>query len=138
MALIPIAYAAFEIGLSALDAYSTGSTFFDPCASGKEKALSASLFIIGALAPGGGYSTAGKIGAKFSQSQIMQFEKNLAQYGKSSLSKSLRSLEKRLTEQYEKIEAAKRAGGFTSSMEKEVKNFKQQIEAIKEILRRAQ
>ncbi|HCI45356.1 MAG TPA: hypothetical protein DE315_07510 [Candidatus Omnitrophica bacterium] len=60
LALIPIAYAAFEIGLSALDAYSTGSTLLDPCISGKEKALSAGFFIVGALAPGGGYSTASK------------------------------------------------------------------------------
>ncbi len=60
LALVPLAYAAFEIGLSALDAYSTGSTLFDPCATSKEKALSASLFIVGALAPGGGYSTASK------------------------------------------------------------------------------
>jgi len=60
IALIPLAYAAFEIGLSTLDVYSTGSILFDPCISGKEKALSAGLFIVGALAPGGGYSTASK------------------------------------------------------------------------------
>jgi hypothetical protein len=50
------------------------------------------------------------------------------------LEKSLTSFEKRLAEHLVKIEAARRAGGYTSSMEKEVKIFRESIAAIKQIL----
>ncbi len=60
-------WAAVEIGLAISDAYSTGQTLADPCASFGEKALSGGLFILGAVAPGGGYSTTARLGPKATQ-----------------------------------------------------------------------
>ncbi|HCI45358.1 MAG TPA: hypothetical protein DE315_07520 [Candidatus Omnitrophica bacterium] len=77
LVLIPLAYAAFEVGLSALDAYSTGSTLLDPCVSGGEKLTSAGLFLVGALAPGGGYSTGAKV-TKSSLKRVKRLITNLS------------------------------------------------------------
>jgi RHS repeat-associated protein len=54
------AWAVTEIALAVADAISTASVILDQCASGLDKALAGGLFALGALAPGGGYSTAGK------------------------------------------------------------------------------
>ena len=53
-----LAYAVFEIALSIYDAYDTASTIADPCTSLSQKLLAGGFFIVGALAPGGGYSQA--------------------------------------------------------------------------------
>jgi len=69
-----------------------------------------------------------------SQATMRAFQRQLAQYGRRALERSLRSFEKRLAEHLLKIEAARRAGGYTSSMETEVKIFRESIAAIKQIL----
>ena len=51
-----IAYLVFEVGLAIYDAYDTASTVFDPCASTSERAIAGGLFLLGVVAPGGGYS----------------------------------------------------------------------------------
>jgi hypothetical protein len=56
--LIIAVWAGIEIGLSVSDAYSTGQTLADPCASGAEKGTSLGLLAFGILTPGGGESTA--------------------------------------------------------------------------------
>ncbi len=61
--------------------------------------------------------------------------RQLAQQGKKSLEKSLRTLERRLAEHEAKIQAAKQAGGYTSSMEAEVQNFRGLIQAITNALK---
>ncbi len=48
-------WAVAEVGLSIYDAYDTGKTLLDPCASGTQKALSGGLFAAGLVLPGGGY-----------------------------------------------------------------------------------
>ena len=53
-------WAAYEIGSAIYDAYTTAGTLLDPSASALEKGVTAGLFVVGAVAPGGGYSTAGK------------------------------------------------------------------------------
>lgn len=60
--LFLLAYAGIEIGLSAWDAYSTAKTVSDPCAKKEEKAVSVSLFLLGLVGPGGGYSSVEKGG----------------------------------------------------------------------------
>lgn len=55
-----LAWGAFEVGSAVVDAFSTAGTFTDPCASGYDKLISGGLFAFGAMAPGGGYSTAGR------------------------------------------------------------------------------
>ena len=65
--LIIGAWALAEIGLSAYDIYSTGSTLFDENATLAEKLSSTGLTVAGFALPGGGYGAAGK--------QAMQFYK---------------------------------------------------------------
>ncbi len=66
-----IAYVVFEVGLAIYDAYDTANTIFDPCASTGEKAIAGGLYLLGAIAPGSGYSKlddiadAAKNGRKF-------------------------------------------------------------------------
>ena len=67
--------------------------------------------------------------------QTAQVSRQLAQRGRKSLEKSLRTLERRLAEHEAKIQAAKQAGGYTSSMEAEVQNFKGLIQAITNALK---
>ena len=70
----------------------------------------------------------------FSEKQLHQFERQMAQHGSASLEKSRASLEERLVEHEEKLEAIRDAGGYTSSVEREIRNFLQQIEAIDYLL----
>jgi RHS repeat-associated protein len=96
-------------------------------------------FYSGATA-GSGLTTLGRIGiqqiVKPSPGQIAQMERVLAQQGRRAVEKALQSLERRLAEHLDKIKAAKDAGGYTSSMEREVQNFRQLIEAAKKVLGR--
>ena len=62
--LLIAAYAAFEVGLSAYDIYTTADTFIDQNASIGEKAVAGGLFVGGLLAPGGGYSQIPKLTEK--------------------------------------------------------------------------
>lgn len=54
--------------------------------------------------------------------------------GRAGVEKALRSLEQRLAEHLSKIDAARRAGGYTSSLEREVANFRQLIAAARQVL----
>jgi hypothetical protein len=63
-------------------------------------------------------------------------ERVLAQHGRAGIERALQSLERRLTEHLEKINVAKDAGGYTSSMERETRNFRRLIEAAKKVLRK--
>lgn len=71
-----------------------------------------------------------------SPGQVAQMERVLAQQGRGGVERALQSLERRLAEHVEKIKAAKDAGGYTSSMEREVRNFRQLIEAAKKVLQK--
>ena len=70
-----------------------------------------------------------------SPGQLAQMERVFAQQGRAGIQKAIQSLERRLAEHVDKIQAAQRAGGHTSSMEREVRNFRQLIDAAKRFLR---
>lgn len=64
-------WAAVEVGLAAYDAYDVYNTFSDPNSTTTERAISAGGALLGALAPGGGYSAAddlAKLTARFAGS----------------------------------------------------------------------
>jgi hypothetical protein len=65
MCLIPIIWGAIELGLSAYDAYDAGKTLLDPKATRTEKWAAGGGFVLGLFAPGGGYGTGAKQGAKY-------------------------------------------------------------------------
>jgi wobble nucleotide-excising tRNase len=73
---------------------------------------------------------------QFTERQRRQFERQLAEHGRGSLEKSRATLERRLAEHLQKLEELQRIGGHTSSIEREIRNFQQQIDAVNEILRR--
>jgi RHS repeat-associated protein len=77
-------------------------------------------------------------GKSFTKGQVEQFQRQLTEHGKSSLEKSRATFEKRLNEHLKKLEEYKKAGGRTSSVEREIRNFRQQLEAIDEVLKGAQ
>ena len=68
--------------------------------------------------------------------QIAKVEKQLAQHGRGSVEKSLRSLEKRLAEHRQALETYRAQGGYTSSVEREIRAFESEIQAIKDVLGR--
>jgi hypothetical protein len=61
-------------------------------------------------------------------------EKVLAQQGRPGVEKALHSLEEELARHVDKIAAARSAGGYTSSLEREVRNFRGLIAAAKKVL----
>jgi hypothetical protein len=99
-------------------------------------------------APGGGAVTAGKaIGGKIIISvlgvpargiarPIAKIEKQLAEHGRAAVERSLRSLEKQVATQRQNLETYRAQGGYTSSIEREIRAFEGEIQAIKDVLGR--
>ncbi len=54
-------WAVVEVGLTLYDIYNTADTLLDPCVSAGEKLTTVGGLALGAIAPGGGYSAAGKV-----------------------------------------------------------------------------
>jgi len=57
-------------------------------------------------------------------------------FGVKSVLKSQQKLERRLAEHTDKLSQIKESGGHTSSVEREIKGFKKELEAIREVLGR--
>lgn len=74
--------------------------------------------------------------AQFTRRQLRQFERQLADHGKESLLRSRERLEARLVEHLKELQEIRAVGGYTSSVEREMRNFEQQIDAIDEVLGR--
>ncbi len=69
--------------------------------------------------------------------QVAKIERQLAQHGAGSVKTSLQSLERRLGEHQRALEQYRAAGGFTSSVEREIRAFEREIEAIHIVLGKA-
>lgn len=72
----------------------------------------------------------------FSESQLRAFERQLADHGRESLERSKANLETRVVEHLQKLWQYRAVGGHTSSIEREIENFREQIRAIDELLGR--
>ena len=68
--------------------------------------------------------------------QLASFERVFQSRGINGLEKSRQSFENLIKEHAYKIEQAQKSGGYTSSMEREIRNFRQQINAIDQIILR--
>ena len=88
------------------------------------------------LFPPGVAATLSGGGVRFTVRQLRQFERQLATNGRRSLERSLATLERRLAEHLQDLQRYEEAGGYTSSVKREIANFRQQINAIKGILGR--
>ena len=113
----------------------------------KELAIGSAIAATGGLAGGlfsGGLAAEevlgiGRVAAgvvRASSGQVAQMQRVLAQQGRAGVEKALRTIERRLAEHLSKIDAARGAGGYTSSMEREVRNFQQLIAAARQVLGR--
>jgi hypothetical protein len=110
--------------------------------SGKE-ALVKTGVVVGAAALGvagaamfdaaGGASAASEMVAP-TEGQVGQITRQLAQYGRRSVEKSVRTWERRLTEHLTKLEEIQARGGDPGSVEREIRNFRGLIEAAKRVL----
>jgi hypothetical protein len=74
--------------------------------------------------------------ASFTAKQFGHFERQLAQHGTRALETSRRSIEGRLASHLQKLEEVRKAGGRTSSLEREIRTFRGDLAAIDELLRR--
>jgi hypothetical protein len=78
----------------------------------------------------------GPAGTEFGVKQLAAFERQLSEHGIASLLSSQRTLQGRLASHLDDLARYRAAGGFTSSVEREIRNFRSQLAAIESILRR--
>ncbi len=71
----------------------------------------------------------------YSDKTYKSFEKQLNKDGMKSIEKSRAKLQRRLNEHKTKLEEYKKAGGNTSSVEREIRTFEGQLDAIKDLLK---
>jgi RHS repeat-associated protein len=70
-------------------------------------------------------------------SRVMaKVERQLAEHGEKSLQRSLRSFDRRIAEHKQAIRQYKEQGGHTSSLQREMRAFEQERNAIKELLKK--
>ncbi|MGC4128050.1 MAG: RHS repeat-associated core domain-containing protein, partial [Bergeyella sp.] len=72
----------------------------------------------------------------YSNATFKSFEKQLETNGIESILKSQSKIQLRLAEHLQKLEQIKASGGFSSSVEREIRTFNSQLEAIKDLLKR--
>lgn len=81
---------------------------------------------------------ASPIGTLFTANQLSKFQGQLAQHGIKSLLKSQMTIRTRLDQHIQKLEQIRQSGGHASSVEREIRNFQQELNAIEEVLRTRQ
>jgi hypothetical protein len=94
----------------------------------------ASPAVLELLGYGAGLAIGGATESPAIDATFKHFSRQLERDGVKSLERSLRSLEQNLAEHLAKISDAAKAGGPTSSMEREVGGFQHQIDVIRKIL----
>jgi RHS repeat-associated protein len=134
--------------LACLQAILDAAGYIDP--TGVADALNATLYAVNgewgyaAISAAGilpfGIGDAAKLkkllaaGVEPTARQLAKVQRQLAEHGAASVGRSQRSLGRRLDEHLEKLDEVRRAGGRTSSLEKEIVNFAGELEAIRRVL----
>jgi RHS repeat-associated protein len=72
--------------------------------------------------------------ARYSARQLQKFERQLKEHGRRAVEKSKRSIQRRLDEHRRALERYKEEGGYTSSVEREIANFEDELQAIDKVL----
>lgn|GEM_PF-2831915 len=70
--------------------------------------------------------------------QLDAFSRQLREHWATSLRKSQRKLQRRLDKHREDLKEYESAGGHTSSVEREIRNFEREFKAIDEVLENAE
>ena len=71
----------------------------------------------------------------YSEATFKAFQRQLKQHGKETVLKSQKNIQRRLNEHLKKLDEIRKAKGNTSSVEREIRTFKSQIQAIKDLLK---
>jgi sensor domain CHASE-containing protein len=72
---------------------------------------------------------------RFSERTYRSFQRQLKTDGRNSLIRSKESIEGKLLEHIQKLKEITEAGGRSSSVEREIRTFESQLEAIRELLK---
>ncbi len=72
-------------------------------------------------------------GSSFSEATFKSFARQLNEHGVGSLTKSRNKIQRRLNEHLTKLNEIKEAGGHTSSVEREIRTFRKQLDAIDDL-----
>jgi RHS repeat-associated protein len=72
--------------------------------------------------------------AQPSARQIAAFERQLVEHGRESVLRSHRKINRRLQEHLEYLDELRATGGYTSSVEREIRNWHRELEAIRRVL----
>jgi RHS repeat-associated protein len=135
--------AVVDPGLDGLAAFRLAGQISAPVSDPKDIAafygLSAlgglGLYAGGALAGGEGVELAiGSSAVTPTSGQVSYAARLAAEGGRRGLQRALATLERRLAEHLTKLGEIKQAGGYSSSVEREIANFRGQIEAIRQAL----
>jgi RHS repeat-associated protein len=82
------------------------------------------------------YKSTAKEGVKaYSKATFNAFEKQLAKDGMKSILKTQSNIQRKLTEHIIKLSEIKKAGGYSSSVEREIRTFQSQLHAIDDLLK---
>ncbi len=108
---------------------------FLPTGLGKLAAKLGITQVVKALARGRGASATRELLP--SSKQLAKFDRQLTEHGRGSVEKSQRTIERRLEEHVGKLGSIQRAGGHTSSVEREIRNYLRELEAIRRVLTRS-
>jgi RHS repeat-associated protein len=102
---------------------------------------------IGALTSGLGFTTTkvlARVGAGvatktstklYSEATFKAFERQLAKDGMKSILKTQSGIQKNLAEHIQKLAEIKKSGGYSSSVEREIKTFQSQLDALTDLLK---
>jgi len=71
----------------------------------------------------------------YSDATYKSFERQLSNDGMKSILKTQTKIQKNLLEHTEKLKEIKKAGGYSSSVEREIKTFRSQLKAIEDLLK---
>ncbi|MEP0068940.1 RHS repeat-associated core domain-containing protein [Pyruvatibacter sp.] len=89
-----LAYGGFEAASFLYDLYNLADTLTDSCASGSDIAIAGGGLALGIIAPGGGYGTLGKAGAKGIRDRLPQLDDSRKLHGDLPHIKDLRGLDR--------------------------------------------
>jgi len=106
----------------------------DAIGKGTEFAVGGALGGFGSLLEDASLAAGRNIVTRYSQATFKSFQKQLQQHGLKAVLKTQTRIQKNLTEHVQKLESIRKAGGYASSVEREIRTFQSQLNAIDDLL----
>jgi uncharacterized protein Yka (UPF0111/DUF47 family) len=78
---------------------------------------------------------AGKAAERYSARTLAKIERQLKEHGRESLERSRRTFQRKLEQHHRDLERYRAEGGYTSSIEREIRAFESELNAIEDVLR---